>query len=139
MEELKYHKMVGNQCEPEEVEKQHRARINNNARYMRAQDQVFTNLNSEDRMIAYSLNMNCQSLASVRYSQIESLLSTFKAQDVHDNTSGQQTFKNIIKNRFQQSEVADPQNEGSEVESNDQDEQDYDDEGDSFENEAGVN
>ncbi len=41
---------------------------------------MFANINSVDKLIVYSLNQNCQSLAKTRYSQIESLLYNFKAE-----------------------------------------------------------
>ena len=83
-----------------EHQKQHKARINNNSHYIRAQNQVFTNINSIDKLIAYSLNQNCQSIAKTKYQQIESLIYNFRGSDQTNSGERQKVFKNIIKNRF---------------------------------------
>lgn len=42
-----------------EQERKYKARINSNASYIRAQNTIFSNISKVDRLVAYSLNMNC--------------------------------------------------------------------------------
>lgn len=50
-----------------EQEKRYKARINNNSQFIRTQNQVFSNISSVDKLIAYSLHQNCMPIARVKH------------------------------------------------------------------------
>ena len=68
---------------------------------MKTQSQVFGNISSVDRMIAYSLHQNCMSISRVRHQQVLSLITNFNTANTKDQRDeGKKVFTQIIRNRF---------------------------------------
>ena len=108
-----------------EQERRYKARINNNSQFMRTQAQVFGNISSVDRMIAYSLNQNCMSLSRVKHQQVLSLITNFNTANMKDQSDeGKKVFTQIIKNRFNPQGQHEEQAQEEEEEDFDMDEDD---------------
>ncbi|CDW89320.1 UNKNOWN [Stylonychia lemnae] len=123
-------KQTSNQFDSTTQERQHKARINNNSNLILAQQEVFKNISSIDRLIAYSMNQNCQSIARTQHQQILSLLNQFKQPNIdEEHYLGKKKFLKIVKSRLEEQKLVN-QDEEMQIEQEEQEEEEqyYDEE-----------
>eukprot|EP00347_Sterkiella_histriomuscorum_P018432 403345531 len=108
--------------DPAKHEQQHRARIHNNTHFIKAQNLIFSNISSVDRLIAYSLNQNSQSLARTKHQQVLSLINNFEQPNAQgDALKMKIKFQQIMQGRLQQS----AQMQAASEEENEEEEEDF--------------